>query len=100
MTKRVLIYWIGIVGIPGKGANWMESYVPDRTLGQLIQTMKSNRLGDNKKRIEILKFQYGNLDKYDRNNPYWSHDTKLSEYLNFMGGWRGSNDLMLVYCIV
>jgi hypothetical protein len=47
-----------------------------------------------------LKFQYGNLDKYDRNNPYWSHDTKLSEYLNFMGGWRGSNDLMLVYCIV
>ena len=50
-----LVYWIGNIGIPGKGANWSEPYNPDRTIGELIQTMVSNRCGDANKRIEILK---------------------------------------------
>jgi len=87
---QILVYWIGIIGIPGKGPNWIENYDPNRTIGDLIHTMKINKLGENNKRIEILKHEYGNLNKYDKNNPYWNHSTKLSEYVAYCGGLKGN----------
>jgi len=97
MTKQTLVYWHGIIGIPGKGPNWSEPYNPDRTIGDIIRDMKANNLGENGKQIEIFKFQRGNLSKYDVNDMYWNHNTKISEYLEIMGGWNGSNILMLIY---
>ena len=96
---RILVYWIGIIGIAGKGPAWIEQYNPDKKIGDLIKTMTENKCGERNKRIEILKFERGNLNKYDRNKPYWPHDTKLSDYVNNMGGFV-SNDIELVYCIV
>jgi hypothetical protein len=61
--------------------------------------MKNNNCGEKNKRIEIFKFERGDLNKYDKNNPYWSHDTKLSDYVSYMGGLNGPY-IMLVYCIV
>jgi len=91
MTQRILVYWKGIIGIPGKG--------PNKTIGELIQTMINAGVGERNKRIEIFKFQSGNLNKWDRNNPYWTHNTKLSDYVIQMGGLTG-NDIMLIYCLV
>jgi len=96
---RILVYWIGIIGIAGKGPAWIEPYNPNMTIGDLIKTMTSKGCGERNKRIEILKHPYGNLNGYDKNNPYWSHDTKLSIYLNYMGGLR-SNDIEMIYCII
>jgi hypothetical protein len=100
MSKQILVYWYGIIGIAGKGPNYSESYNPNRTIGDIIQAMIANKLGENGKKIEMLKFQNGNMNKYDINDMYWNHDMKLSEYLNILGGWNGSNYLMLVYVIV
>ncbi len=94
------IYWIGIIGIPGKGPNWREIYNPDKTIGNVIETLRNNGFGENNKRIVVLKPKPGTLDKFeDTNNPYWSNETKLREYVNYYGGERG-NDLMLIYCTV
>ena len=98
MTE-ILVYWIGNLGIPGKGPNWIENYDPNRTIGDLIHTMKINKLGENNKRIEIFKHEYGNLNKYDKNNPYWNHSTKLSEYVANFGGLN-QKYVQLTYCIV
>ena len=96
---QVLVYWIGIIGVPGKGPNWIEKYDPNRTIGELINTMMTNKLGENNKRIEIFKQEYGNLNKYDKTNPYWNHSTKLSEYVDYCGGLNGKY-IQLTYCIV
>lgn len=86
-----LIYWVGIIGIPGKGPHHQEVYDPNRTIGQIIQTMTASGLVEKNKRIEMFKHYPGNLNKYDVNNPYWSHDTKLSEYVSQMGGSSANN---------
>lgn len=99
MSHNILVYWAGIIGIPGKGPNWIEPYHPDKTIGQIIKNMEENKLGERNKRIEIFKFEKGNMNKYDRHNPYWNHDTKLSDYVSAMGGWSG-RDVMLAYHIV
>jgi hypothetical protein len=65
MSKKTLVYWIGIIGIPGKGPHYMEPYDPNRTIGQIIQTMTSNGHVERNKRVEIFKFQPGNLNKYN-----------------------------------
>jgi hypothetical protein len=96
---RILVYWIGIIGIPGKGPNHIEIYDSNKTIGELIQTMTNAGLGERNKCIEIFKFEYGNLNKYDRNNPYWEHNTKLLDYVSQMGGFNG-NDIELIYCII
>ena len=93
-----LVYWHGILGIPGKGPNWMEPYNPDRTIGEIIQSMKNAGLGE-RKNIEILKFKTGDVSKYDKNNPWWPHDTKLSEVVAHHGGLSGNN-IQLVYYMV
>jgi hypothetical protein len=33
---EIAVYWIGIIGIPGKGPNWIEPYNPHKTIGELI----------------------------------------------------------------
>ena len=99
MVNYTLVYWHGIIGIPGKGPNYSEKYNPDRTIGEIIQTMMTYKLGANNKRIEIFKFTPGRLDKYNPNDLYWNHNTKLSEYVNIMGGLP-VNDVMLIYVIV
>jgi hypothetical protein len=55
--------------------------------------MTKHGLGENRKR----KFKQGDLSKYDLNDPYWNHNTKLSEYLGIMGFCIYPNDIMLVY---
>jgi hypothetical protein len=96
--KRILVYWIGIIGIPGKGPAYIETYDPNRTIGELIQIMNSG-FGEKNKRIEIFKFKPGNINNYDKNSPYWSHNTKLSDYVIQMGGFNG-NDIQLIYCSI
>ena len=98
MAQNILVYWIGIIGIAGKGPNWIESYDPNKTIGDLIRNMTNSYLGERNKRLEIFKFERGDLNKYDRNNPYWTHDTKLSDCLTYYGLF--GRDLMLVYVIV
>lgn len=96
---QIIVYWIGIIGIPGKGPNWTENYDPERTIGELISSMVNNGFGEKNKRIEIFKHEYGNLNKYDKNNPYWNHATKLSEYAAYCGG-SNRKYIDLIYCIV
>lgn len=97
MVKKALVYWHGIVGIAGKGPNYITDYNPSMTIGQLIASMTNcGYCGERNKRIEIFKFERGNVSKYDKNNPYWSHNTTLSEYLNIMGR-EPSDDIMLIY---
>lgn len=97
MVKNILIYWIGIIGVAGKGPNWMEAYNPDTTFSQIIQRMENNNFSERNKKIKMLKFK-GDISKYDKNNPYWDDNTKLSEYLNYVGDY--GNDIMVIYCIV
>ena len=99
MTHRILVYWIGIIGIAGKGPAYIETYNPNKTIGELINSMTSAGIGERNKRIEIFKFQPGNISKYDINNPHWTHDTKLSDYVVQMGGLNG-NDIMLIFCLI
>ena len=96
MARNTIVYWHGILGIPGKGPNWSETYNPDRTIGSIIQTLTDHKLNANGKRIEILKCNgYGRIDKINPSDPHWNHNTKLSEYLNTMG--LHGQDIMLVY---
>jgi hypothetical protein len=96
--SNTLVYWIGILGIPGKGPHYMEPYDPNRTIGQIIQTMTATGHVERNKRVEMLKHQSGNVNKYDISDPYWSHDTKLSDYVNLMNGhnWKDI-DLVCVF---
>lgn len=89
--SKTLVYWHGIIGIPGKGPHYMEPYNPDRTIGQVIQTMTANGLVERNKRVEMFKHQQGNMSKYNISDPYWSHGTKLSDYVTMMGGHNGGD---------
>jgi len=95
---RVLVYYFGIIGVPGKGPQLIDSYNPEKTIGDVIQNLK-NTLTERSKRVEILKFEKGNINRYDRNNPHWPHDTKLKDYVSHMGGLNGG-DVMLIFCLV
>jgi hypothetical protein len=96
--SNTLVYWIGILGIPGKGPHYKEAYDPNRTIGQIIQTMTATGHVERNKRVEMLKYQSGNVNKYDISDPYWSHDTKLVDYVNLMNGhnWKDI-DLVCVF---
>lgn len=83
--SKIHVYWIGILGIAGKGPHYVEPYDPNRTIGQIIQTMTKNGLVERGKRVEMLK-HFGDINKYNISDPYWSHDTKLSDYVYLMGG--------------
>jgi len=74
----------------------METYDPNRTIGQVIQTMITNGYVERNKRVEMLKFKPKKFNIYNNSDPYWSHDTKLSDYINFMGGANNSKDIMLI----
>ncbi len=101
MSQNILVYWHGIIGISGKGPNWVEKYEPNKTIGELIQTMTANNLGERNRRIEIFKFTPGRLDKWDKNDYYWNHNTKLSDYVQAMNGSiETKSDIMLVYLII
>lgn len=93
--SKTLVYWYGIIGIPGKGPHYIEPYDPNRTIGQIIQTMTTNGLVERNKRVEIFKFEPGNLNKFNVSDPHWSHNTKLSDYVNQMRG-NSSGDIQLV----
>lgn len=56
---NTLVYWYGIIGIPGKGPHYMETYEPNRTIGQIIQTMTANGLVE---KISVLKYLNSNLE--------------------------------------
>ncbi len=49
--SNLLVYWHGIIGIPGKGPHYMEPYDPNRTIGQVIQTMTTNGLVERLKTV-------------------------------------------------
>jgi hypothetical protein len=98
MTSKTLVYWIGIVGVQGKGPNLMIDYNPNQTIGDLIQLLINYRFTENGKRPEILKFKPGDVSKYDVNNPYWAHNVKLSEYVAYYND--PSKDKFFTYCLV
>jgi hypothetical protein len=93
------VYWLGIVGIPGKGPNWSEPYNGNKTLGDITREMKASGFGERNKEIKMFKFKPGNLNVYDKNSPHWSDDTKLSEYASYYGGIRGGR-LEMIYVMV
>lgn len=95
-AKNVNVYWHGIIGIAGKGPNWSEIYDCNKTIEQVIQNMTACRLNERKK-IEILKFK-NRIDNYDKSDPFWPRNTKLSEVLQHHGIY--GQDLMLVYLLV
>lgn len=95
MVQHTLVYWHGIIGIPGKGPNWMEPYEPNKTIGQLIETMSKYNLGEQNKRIEIFKFKPGDMSKYDLHDLYWNHNTTLGEYRSIMD--PNGKHVMLIY---
>jgi len=94
MTK-IYVYWYGIIGIPGKGPHWTGKYDPNMTIGQMIQKMHQDGCVERNKRVEIFKFEKGNMSKWDKQNPYWSHDTKLSDYVSIMGCVEGKDFQMV-----
>jgi hypothetical protein len=98
MTPQVIVFWIGNIGIPNKGPGWMEPYNPARTIGELVRDMTANNVGGGK-RVEIFKHEYGNLNKYDKSNPYWNHSTTLAEYVSYCGGLNG-NYVQLIFCAI
>ncbi len=94
------IYWIGIIGIAGKGPNYREVYNPHKTIGDIIETLSNYGIRDNNTKIVVLKHKPRCLDKFeDINNPYWSNETTLKEYSNYYGDDIG-NDLMLIYALI
>ncbi len=97
MVNNILVYWHGIIGIPGKGPNWIEKYDPNKTIGDIINSLKTHKLCDGKS-AEILKFHRGNLSKFDKNDLWWNHNTRMSEYYSYYGPY--GNDVMLVYYCV
>lgn len=60
--------------------------------------MKACKLVEQNKRIEIFKFSPGDLNKYNRNDPHWNHNTKLSDYINVMG-LSSSKDVSICNCL-
>ena len=98
MSQYTYVYYYGNIGIPGKGPTWTEIYNPNKTIGELINTMMSHNIGSNNKRIEIYKHAPGQFGKFDKNDSYWNHNTTLSEYRQIMSG--SGKDTMLVYCII
>lgn len=100
MGRKILVYWIGIIGIPGKGPAYIETFVPNRSIGELIKSMSDAGIGERNRRIEMLKHKPGDISKYDIHNPYWNHNTKLSEYVNQMGGANNTYDIQMVFCLV
>jgi hypothetical protein len=97
MPRNTIVYWIGIIGIPGKGPNWMEPYNGARTLGELIVDMEANGLGEVGKTTKIFKFIPGDLNKFDLNNPHWPESTTMAEYVAVMGDYP---DNVVVYVMV
>lgn len=96
--SKTLVYWIGILGIAGKGPNWVEPYQGNRTIGELIQTMHAHGLKEAGKRVEIFKYTPRHLDRYNPADPYWSHTTTLQEYVNVYG-WFGC-DVQVIYVLI
>ena len=94
MTSRFLIYWNGIIGIPGKGPNWIEPYSPHTTLKNIIDKMSAARLND-RKRIKILKF-YGTSNLTNA-NPYYDDNTTMLEISTY---YNNAKDIQLAYAIV
>lgn len=95
---KVAVFWIGIIGVAGKGPNWMEDYDGEKTIGELTRKMEAAGLGSIGKRIRIIKHRPFSLD-YDEKDPYWAENTKLSSFSSYYGGLRGQY-LEMVYAIV
>jgi len=96
--KNILVYWIGVIGIPGKGPNYVEPYDANKTIGDIIHNLKKYGFGESNKTIQIFKYEKNDLNKYNKDDPYWSHDTKILDYVNIVGSF--GNDVMLIYVIV
>lgn len=98
MSKNILVYYIGLLGIAGIGPHWIEPYSPDKTLGEVIQNMKDNNVSrSTSKKIKILKHESGDVSKRDKNDLYWLDDTKIIDYENKMGC---CGNVRLIFCLV
>lgn len=94
---NIIVYYYGIVNVLGMNPNWSEPYDPNKTIGDIILNMKKNKLCEENKKIEIFKYN-GNIDNYNKNNMYWSHDTSMNEYVNHMGFFN--DNVRLIYFII
>ena len=94
--KKIIVYWMEIIFTK---QNLLPAYIEDfdknRTIGQIIDTMIINGYVEDNMRVEMFKHKYGDIHKYDKYHPYWSHDTKLSDYVEQMGGIT-ENDVCLI----
>ena len=92
MARNVLIYWVGILGIPGKGPNNIELYDGNKTLADIAAVLLKLRM-NNKKDINFPQIQNGKV------HPTASYplNMKLSEYLALHPILIDNKDLMVVY---
>ena len=94
---RTLMYWIGILGLPGSGPSFMCDYDASMTLGKLAQLAAPTLLySDPGKTIKFFKYVRGDVNKYNPADPYWSEDTTLQTYTSYYGGVVADNWVIYV----
>lgn len=91
-VPKIHVYWHGIIGIPGKGPSIIINYDPKSTINDVIMQLKFAGFKPN----GIFKFKPGNLNNYDRSDPYFSPNTTLSEFMQHFGGLKQFNQMVWV----
>ena len=76
--RFVIVYCFNNLGAGGDNYNWIEPYIPKRTIGDIIKTMTINGL-NNKKIIKFLKLKRGVIKFQTGENIYLNNNTKISE---------------------
>lgn len=99
MVRKVLAYYLGVVGVPGRGANLVMNYSESMTIGDVVQSLVKHGFKENNRRTEVLKHAPRDLNRVNPRDPHWSHATKLSDYACAMG-IPNAQDIDLVYVCV
>jgi hypothetical protein len=100
MAENILIFFGGNAAVPGAKPIWTEQYSPDKTIGSIIDRLIYNNsdIIPVDRAVVIFKFKNGDTTNYDRNDQFWSRDTKISEYLAY-SGLEGNNVILIYYIL-
>lgn len=100
MVRKVLAYYLGVIGIPGKGANLVMNYTEGMTIGDVVQSLVKYGFKESNRHIEILKHAPRNLNQINPRDPHWNHAIKLSDYARAMGIPDSQNIDLIYVCIL